>query len=113
MPEQFDMPLRAGLNPTAFEALTVSTTALGFTVANLGLGRGPESSIAPAIAVFITVEAQPVRFRVDGTAATAGAGHLLSAGDTLFLTGAKTLRDFSVIRSGASDATLHVTYFGS
>lgn len=113
MPEQFDMPLRAGLNPTLFEALTVSTTAVTLTVANLGQGQGPESSIAPAIAVFITVEAQPVRFRLDGTAPTSSVGHLLSAGDTIFLTGAKTLRDFKVIRSGASDATLHVTYFGS
>ena len=34
---------------------------------------------------YITIETTPCRFRMDGTAPTAGEGHLLNVGDTLNL----------------------------
>ena len=89
-----------------YEAITVSSTALGFTAANLALanslyGRDIKN-------VLVTVETNPIRFTTDGTTPTSTVGHLLSVGDIYTCDGEDVLK-FRAIRTG-SDATIHCTY---
>lgn len=83
-----------------FETITVSSTALPLT----------ESLAELASEVFITVESQAVRYRVDGQVPTASVGHVLEAGANLALSGYWEIDKFRVIRRDASDSTLRVTY---
>ena len=83
-----------------FETITVSSTALALT----------ENLAERADVATVTVEAQAVRFRLDGVAPTATVGHVLTAGDTLELNGFWEIDQFRVIRRDASDATLSVSY---
>ena len=85
---------------SAFETLTVSSTALPLT----------EALAENASFVTVTVESQAVRFRLDGVAPTATVGHVLTAGDSLELVGFWEIDQFRVIRRDASDATLSVSY---
>lgn len=90
----------------AFETITVSTTAIGFT----------STVISPAGAIggksaFCTVESQPIRWREDGTVPTASVGHPKVAGTEVSLIGLNNMLKFKAIRSGATDATLSCTYF--
>lgn len=98
--------LGLALRAADFEALTVSTAAVPLTPAKLDGANLLDS----ARVVRITVEAQPIRYRTDGTVPTATVGHLAAAGDVLWLYGSE-LAQFSAIRSGASDATLHATFY--
>jgi hypothetical protein len=86
---------------TSFEAITVSTTALGLTLANY---QG-------AVAAEITVENGPIRFRTDGVAATATVGHLLSAGSVLYIDNPNELAKLSMIRDDTVDGDISVSYF--
>ena len=85
---------------TAFESITVSSTALALT----------ENLSEVASLAFITVESQAVRYRIDGQDPTASVGHVIEAGGNLTLEGPWELDKFRVIRRDASDATLRVTY---
>lgn len=91
--------------PYAFETITVSTAAIGFTTATMQAG-----DLSPGLAV-VTVESNPIRFRVDGTVPTSTVGHLSVAGDVLTVCGGSSVGRFSAIRQGASNATLTVTYY--
>lgn len=102
--QSIEEPIQAvslGNDYANFESLTVSTTVLGLTKL---------SSAWNYIHVFITVETQAVRFRVDGGAPTSSVGHQLDAGDTLTLDNPTQLAKFRVIRKDAADATLRVSY---
>lgn len=85
---------------TAFEAVTVSTTAVALTAATFG-----QSNEA-----FITVENGAVRFRMDGTAPTASQGHELDVGDSLTLDSRDQIERIRFIRRNGVDATLRVSY---
>lgn len=90
----------------AHESITVSSTAIGFTAANLTKAltlyqRGCSD-------VLVTVETNPIRFTVDGTTPTSTVGHLLNAGDIYTCDGADAAA-FLAIRTG-SDATIKCTY---
>lgn len=97
----------------AFETLTVSSTALGCTVATYQpQSQGRES----AVHAFITnpvngAATEIVRYRFDGVAPTATVGHMLAPGDHLELCAAN-LRNAKFI--GDTDATgdvlLAITY---
>lgn len=89
---------------TDFEAITVSTTALNLTAAKLDVAIPPTSAL-------VNIEAQPVNYRIDGGVATAAAGggmHLLADKEITLI--GNELRAFSVIRTGATNATANVTY---
>jgi hypothetical protein len=90
----------------AYEAITVADTAIGFTVGTYAPTAG-----LPAKMVMITVESQPLRYRLDGTAPTASEGHALAANDVRYVVGANNIRKFRMIRSTGSSATVRVTYF--
>ena len=82
----------------AYEAVTVSSTAIGITKA-LRIDHNY---------AFITLETDEVRYRVDGTDPTASEGHKLSPGDTLTLEGGNAIRNFRAIRV-TSDATIRIS----
>lgn len=84
-----------------FEAITVSTTAIGLTTAKL----------QSAVAAEVTVENGPIRFRTDGTDPTASVGHLLSDGDALYLDNPSELVGLKMIRDAAVDGDISVSYF--
>lgn len=87
-----------------YQQLTVSTVALALTL--------PAGPIRKAI---VNVEANPIRYREDGTAPTASIGMLVIASATVapFITiCGPSVGQFRVIRQGAADAILNVTYIG-
>ena len=84
-----------------FEAITVADAAIGLTAATLKLSLTAE----------ITVENGPIRFRTDGTAASATVGHLLQDGDVLYLDNPSELTNLSMFRDGAISGDISVSYF--
>lgn len=82
-----------------FEAITVSTSAVVLTVQGA------------AVAAEIQVENGPIRYRTDGAAPTASVGHLLSAGDVLYLDNPSELHKLSMIRDDTTDGDITVSYF--
>lgn len=90
----------------AYEALTISTTAVALTAAKYISGD------RKARVAHITVEAQALNYTYDGTTPTSSVGHNLTAGSVLTLSGYANIAAFRAIRSGGSDATLKVTYEG-
>jgi len=100
-----------GLEPVAFESITVSTVAIGLTAATI--------TATAAAAAYVTLETgASLRWQTFGTP-TATTGHLVdppSGGNATASTGAwfcgrATLLGFRAIRSGGTDAVLRVSYF--
>lgn len=82
----------------AFESLTVGATTVSLTSALLTGKRF----------ALITVEAAPIRYRLDG--GSPSTGHEAAAGARLELLGPSQLHGFRAVRQGAADATLRVSY---
>ena len=91
--------------PYAFESITVSSTAIGFTTATAF-----PAGQAPLMAV-VTTETNPIRFRADGSNPTAAEGHLVAASSTIEVCGKAAMTNFKMIRTSA-DATAKVTFYG-
>jgi len=89
----------------AYESVTVSTAAIGFTLATMNPGGAPSADRA-----VITLETAQIRFRYDGTDPTASEGHLLDTGNRLVLEGAENLNKFRAIRTSGTDGVLKVTF---
>ena len=91
----------------AFESLTVSTTALPFTVATYT----PASTGIRPIEATVTIATANVRIRLDGAAPTSTVGHLYLAGQS-FVVCAPTIPLFRTIRDTGSavDAVLTISY---
>lgn len=87
-----------------FETLTISSSAVSLTEATYDPTPGPGAAYT-----LMSVEADQIRFRLDGTAPTATVGHLVNVGDTIELHGNDNIRNFRAIRVTA-DATLTVSY---
>ena len=81
----------------AFETLRVTGTSIGLP--SVGTFDGAQ----------ITVETASIRYRVDGSDATASLGHVAEPGDLILLENRNELRDFRAIRL-TSSATLQITY---
>lgn len=102
-----------------YEALTISNASLGLTAGTIAAGTVVGDTLGGNTYIdmkrmdeaLITVEANPIRFRLDGTAPTATEGHLLQPGDAITITGYSNLSRLRFIRQGGSDATLRVTYY--
>jgi hypothetical protein len=97
----------------AFETLTVSTSAagVGFTAATINPMSGKGIS-DQADYVILTVAANPIRYRLDGTAPSATVGHYLAAGDGLTLESPQMIKNFLAIRdtTATGDAVVSCTY---
>ena len=99
-------PFPRPLVPYDFEQVTVAGVAIGLTAAKVTPATG-----RPADYVVITVETADVRCRVDGTAPTATVGDLLPVGSSVALVGWPSINGLSCIRTGATSATLDVSYY--
>ena len=93
------------LEPIGYESITVSTSAVGFTAAQINPANAQRAERA-----FITVEGAAIRFRMDGNSPTSSEGHLLLANSSCVLSGQNALAKFKAIRDGGTDGTLKVTY---
>lgn len=94
------------LDTFAFEALSVSTSAVGFTAATMVGG----ASGKPASAAFVSVEGAPIRLRADGTDPTASVGRLFNIGDTFVVWGARDLASVRFISQNGATATLSTEF---
>lgn len=86
--------------PLGYEQLTVSTTAVALTVP------------AGASRALVRVAAQPIRYRDDGVAPTATVGFPQAANNEFQLVG-KSLHSARFIRSGGTNASIDVLYYGA
>ena len=93
-------------NPLGYRQLTVSTTAVGLANATGGIPAGATRAV-------VQVEAQPVRWRDDGSAPTLSVGVLSAATDMFELPSLQSINNFKAIRSGAADGTLNIRYYGA
>lgn len=96
--------------PNFPEQLVPKGTRILRTVSNSAIALGTTDPLDPTSTPFVLVEVQAngISARYDGTAATAADGHLLASGYRE-IWAAQMWNRTSVIRSGASDATLYAT----
>ena len=89
---------------TTFEALTVSTSAVGITNAILRPpGQGLQNNFCTAY-----VAGANVRYRFDGTAPTTSVGAIASSGDTVSIDNLEQASAIRFIRDDSVDATLEI-----
>lgn len=93
------MPPKTYVKPVGYQQITVSTTAVGLTV---------PAGASRAVAV---VEAQPLRYRDDGTNPTATVGMLCQANLRFEIESRDQMLAFKAIRQGGTDAVLSVSYY--
>lgn len=101
----------------SYEAVTVSTTAVGLTSSKYkdATEFGRNNARAAFISVDGTAGTNDIRFTFDGTTPVGGAtptGHLLQAKQSYLLKGLGNISKFKMIRDGGTDAKVHVTYIG-
>lgn len=84
------------------EVKTVSGTAVGLTAA----------TYVHAVSAVIQVQAEPIRWRIDGTDPTGSVGFIAPAGSEIYLDAYNEIANFKAIKDGAADgdATLQITY---
>lgn len=103
--------------PYEYEALTVSTSAVGCTATKVQPAvAAPQALVPPAAAIEVYVDAQPIRVRYDGQGnPTASTGTKFAAGSTFRIEGAAAVSQFKAIRdtTATGDATLFITYLRS
>jgi hypothetical protein len=93
--------LPAYYSPIGFQKLTVSNSAVGFTLPSSPQVRS----------VIFGCETDQIRFKVDGTSPDSTTGLLVNAGDVVEITNVDMINNFKAIRV-TTDATLQITYFG-
>jgi hypothetical protein len=99
-----------GLDPVAYENVTVSTVPIGLTLATL--------NAVQAAAAYVTLEGSAIRYTTFGTP-SGTVGHLVDPpaggnaqpGSGVWICGRAALTQLRAIRSGVSDGTLHVTLY--
>ena len=100
-----------GLDPVAFETMTVSTTVLGLTAGTI--------NTTTAAAVYITLETgASLRYTLFGTP-SATVGHLIDppstgnagTGSGIWFCGRAALTGLRFIRAGGTDAVIRITYY--
>lgn len=91
--------------------------AVGFEILNPTTATGISPSIQvssgglQAKQALITVENQPVRMRIDGTAPTATVGHIIGAGGSYVINGHQNIRNSMFINTGSGESTVNITTF--
>lgn len=92
--------LHNGLLSKGYQQITVSTTAVGLTVA-----KG-------ATVAVVVVEAESIRYRDDGPVPTSAIGMLVGAPAAIQVCAAQMLT-WKAIAAGTSDAVISIQYYGS
>ena len=103
----------AGLNVVDFSTLAAaSTAAANFASASPAYANGKVSG-KTVRRFIITTATAAMRWRTDGTAPTAGTGHVAASGDTLSFTGAnyKSLIPNMSFIASASTCNISITWF--
>ena len=90
---------------SAYQQVTVSTTAVGLSAATVG----GDSGIPERTYCLLTLATADVRWRVDGVDPDTDTGHIFASGATLSINGHADIVTFRAIRDGAADATLSAT----
>jgi hypothetical protein len=88
----------------AFETITVSTAAIGFTHAKWGVGQHEH------VRAVVTNAGGVVRYRYDGSDPSATVGHLFGHGDMLIVESSVNFVQFKAIAAGTNAGILSVTY---
>jgi hypothetical protein len=98
--------INTGLVPMGYEAITVSSTAIGFTAGTIDTGT------RQAVVAVATLETDSIRIRVDGGLPTSSVGQLVTQASNVGITvcGTTAIKAFRAIRT-STDASLKVTYF--
>lgn len=97
------LPIAAVAQPTTYEALTISNTAVGLSAETLRIG-GQTVRWCSGV-----VETASVRLRYDGTDPTSANGILVATGQTLTIRGYENLSRAKFIRVGDTNATLRIS----
>lgn len=101
------------LRAYAFESITVNTTAVGCTSSKINQINS-DGSRSQALSAYISCETATVRYTIDGTTVNASTnGHALTANQAILLTEPNDIKRFSAVRTGSTNGTLKVTYFGA
>ena len=98
--------LPLGYAPIGKQALTVSSSAVGFTVPTSEQVRSALVTVE-----YVTTSTDTVRYWVTGDTPTTSDGHLLYNGDILELSNVTAITNFRVIATG-NDMKLQIEYFG-
>ncbi len=107
--QTLQIPPQPSLVSFAFETLTISTTAIGFTRATIE----PTTNInIRAVRAEFSLEGCQVRYRIGSTSPTATVGTLMTTGNGLVL-GWDNIRDIKFIRdtSCSVNGTMSVHYY--
>ena len=103
-------PIASWLNAYDFEELIVSTAAVG--LADLKVqGNLSADNLGPGKLAYVTSAISSVRYRFDADPSST-VGHVLGAGETLWLNGPCELENVKFIRHSAeaTDAVLSISY---
>lgn len=100
-----------GKNPYTSEQLTVSTTPVLGTTAKVDNHARANGSVTKAAAAVVQAVANGVFYTLDGSTPSGTNGFALAAGETLPLAGYGKIKNLRMVRSGASDATVYITYY--
>jgi hypothetical protein len=95
----------------AYEDITVSNSAIGFTASNLSSINGPGARAATFSVTCSSTTTCPITFRVDGGTPTAGNGLQADYEFTVTVYNLPNLKNFLAIRTTSTSAVIHVTYF--
>lgn len=99
------------LQPHAFDTITVSTSAVGFTASKVLLtGTREEKDKGDTRYILVTVEGT-IRWTMHGSNPVAGTtGHLASNASVITFGNRQAMLNFRAISEDGSAATLQVTY---
>ena len=91
-------------NQIAYEALTVSTAAIGPTAATA-------TQLAKAAVFYLELGTGAVRHRADGTSPTASVGLPIESGGHMVVVGNGNILNAEFIRRDGADGTIHCLYY--
>ena len=100
-----EQPPIAGAVAVAFETITVSSSVISLTAAQVD----PTDRKSPRMA-RLSVEGDSIRYRVDGSDPTTTIGHKLVVGDFMDIVGWENLKKLRMV-DVSTDATVQVTYY--
>ena len=92
----------------AYEVLDLTDDAAhGVTASNLETSKGQ-----PAKYALVTVSAETINFRLDGTAPLTTTGHIMVAGTSYVIEGHENIKNFKAINAAnGSDGSVRITFF--
>lgn len=101
----------AGKNVYDSETVTVSSSAISLTTSKVDNHSRVLGSQSKAAAAIIQPTANGFYYTLDGSTPSSSNGAVVAAGEVLALAGYGKIKKLKMIRSGASDAVVHVDYY--